>query len=715
MLADIPFILRWWSIFFLLGIISLPVTLKIFGKFWDLGYALSKIIGVLLVSYVVWLTGSLNILPFSRETILVAIAGWAVFNLVLLKATWLHGYIATRLKIFVGEEILFLVCLTFWAFIRGFAPDIFGLEKFMDFGFVNSILRTEFFPPADMWFAGGTINYYYFGHFVTALLTKLSGIDSAITYNLQLATLFALAFTAAFSLGANLLHHFSKGELRRIIFGGLLSAFLLTLGGNFHTIVYVLKNGASHYWYPDATRYIGYNPPTSDKTIHEFPIYSFVVSDLHGHVSDIPFVLLFLSLTFSLLISLRPKDNFKDLLKSSFPHVLLSSALLGIMYMTNSWDFPIYSLVLGLSLLYLNYRQFGLTYQAIVRTGLFSFCYLLFAILFSLPFHFHFSQMAKGIGLVRSSTPFYQLLVLWGFPWLINASFIVFLFSDKIKEFLKPEIVIKNLASFLGVKIGLAKTKLSAINLSASDVFVLILILVSTLLIVLPEILYVKDIYIPEYHRANTMFKLTYQAFMMYSVAAGYIIVRILSSTKKGQNRSLLFTCHAARRAFYLITFTFVMIYPYFAIKSYYGSLKNYQGLYGLNFLKQNSPDNFAAVLWFNQNVPGQPVILEAAGDSYTDYNQISMATGLPTIEGWLVHEWLWRGSFDEPGKRAGQVSQIYEGTSEQARALLDQYQVKYIIVGDLERKKYTKLDEDKFNSLGKVVFESGTTKIWAI
>src|SRR5258708_38797604 len=32
------------------------------------------------------------------------------------------------------------------------SPDIHGLEKYMDYGFVNSILRSQYFPPKDMWF-----------------------------------------------------------------------------------------------------------------------------------------------------------------------------------------------------------------------------------------------------------------------------------------------------------------------------------------------------------------------------------------------------------------------------------------------------------------------------------------------------------------------------------------------------------------------------------
>ena len=43
-------------------------------------------------------------------------------------------------------------------------------------------------------------------------------------------------------------------------------------------------------------------------------------------------------------------------------------------------------------------------------------------------------------------------------------------------------------------------------------------------LILLPEIVYVKDIYSGDYKRANTMFKLTYQAFIMFGICFGYII-----------------------------------------------------------------------------------------------------------------------------------------------------------------------------------------------
>src|SRR5207249_428558 len=102
------------------------------------------------------------------------------------------------------------------------------------------------------------------------------------------------------------------------------------------------------------------------------------------------------------------------------------------------------------------------------------------------------------------------------------------------------------------------------------------------ILITIPEFIYVKDIY-PAHYRANTMFKLVYEAFIMLSIASGYIIVRIVSATKQT----------LSGKVFLIFTFLFLIlvgIYPYFATTSYYGDLKTYQGLDGINYLKIRYP-----------------------------------------------------------------------------------------------------------------------------
>ena len=689
MFQDFFLIVYWWLILFGLGFLFLPLTINLFSRFWDKGWVFSKILGLIILSYSVFFLARLKLLPFFKETIFSV-----VLLIILLGFWWLNqrkngeGFkkiIGAFRRIFIFEEALFFLALAFWSFIRGFQPDIEGLEKFMDFGFVNSILRSTWFPPRDIWFAGESINYYYFGHLQAAVLTKLSGLDSAITYNLMIATIFALVFVAVFSLVSNLIflssRTFRRKKLKAIILAGLISAFLLTLGGNLHTIVYVLKDGKDKYWYPDATRFIGYRPNNpKDKTIHEFPIYSFVVADLHGHMNDIPTVLLFIAVLLVLGMKLFNKKKLE--IRNWKLEIPLIALLLAAMYMTNSWDFPIYGALFALLTLFLSLREKKQKKRALSLWLINGGLVLILAIIFALPFAISFRPMAQGIAFVRAHSLWWQLLILWGFFWFVALGFWV--------------LVIKLLATRHRAPV-------------ISDLFVLVLTLWATVLIIIPEIIYVKDIYIPEHHRSNTMFKLVYQAFILYSLSAGYIFWRL----RRELSSSILYTLYAT---LFLAGFSAQMIYPYFAIKGYYGNLKQYRGLDGMNFLKRLYPDNYQVVLWLKENMVGQPVILEAVGDSYTHYNHISAMTGLPTIEGWLVHEWLWRGGYDQPGSRAAEVEAIYQGEDESyARQLLQKYQVEYIIVGPLEREKYPNLNESRFFQWGEMVFSSGTTKVYRL
>ena len=698
MINDFLLIFYWWILLFGLGVVFAPLTFRLFPRFFDKGYAFSKIIGILIVSYVVWLLGSLKILQFVPEAVWLVVLLGVALNLKGLNPTLRRVRGKGLWKIVLFEEFLFLLCLTAWSFIRGFQPDILGLEKFMDFGFVNSILRSRYFPPKDMWFAGETINYYYFGHLMTAVLTKLSGLDSAITYNLMVATIFALTFTAAFSLAGNLTYTSDGRHSRMVNFKsgrlwlatGLLSAFLLTLSGNLHTLWYFLTHRSfSDYWYPDATRFIVEKFGALDNTIHEFPAYSWVVADLHGHMINIPTILLILALLLALCYSewsegsptnAREPETSSRLFRRFAPRndigkFLLLALCLAVAFMTNSWDFPIYLLVAGLVLL-----RKGIKRTVVICGGLTAS-----SILLSLPFHLNFQNIAKGIALVDFHSPFWMLLVLWGFPLFVTVSYFAF-----------RKVVAADSQSALPK---------SAIRLRS---YITALLTVAWLLVLVPEIVYVKDIYIHSYQRANTMFKLTYQSFIMFSLTGGYIIVKTLSKLKKN-----LFHFVYAVAVFVLLIFVF--IYPFYAIQSYYG-LKIYQGLEGLKWFEKRYPDDYEAVSWLRKNIKGQPVILEAVGESYTDFARVSSNTGLPTVLGWPVHEWLWRGSYDEPGRRDEEVRKIYESADmEETKNLLTKYKVKYIFVGELERQKYIGLDEEKFAKIGEAVFKNEKTKIYRL
>jgi len=677
MAIDFFQIVFWWFLIFAIGLAFLPLTRFFFKKFFDRGYAFSKVIGLLFVTYLVWLFGSLKIFPFTHQSIWLAISVGVIFNLALAKSgkTKIKKIIKGNWKIFAFEESLFLGGLVFWSLVRGFQPDIQGLEKYMDFSFINSILRTTYFPPADVWLAGETINYYYFGHLVTALITRLSNINSTVTYNLMIATIFGLSLSSAFSFGSNLVSLIPKLPVKRkrlIFLSGTLTAYLLTIGGNLHAFWWYLKNrGFESYWYPDATRFIVEKFGAGDNTIHEFPIYSFVVADLHGHLLNLPFVLLFLGLILSVVF--QKKFNRWSYLAVGF--------LLAIFYMTNTWDFPIYLLVFGAINLWFNYLESGFSLRLITKTFISTLSVLVVALMFSLPFHLHFKSIAQGISLVDFHSPGWMLLVLWGFPLIITLLHLFWIVSKKVNP--------------LSRKVNPA-------------IFVLILLAIAWFLILVPEVFYLKDIYIHSHQRANTMFKLTYQSFVIFSLISPFIVINILLNLKLKWQRGLLLIAIAP-------LLFFIFKYSHFAVGSYYG-LKNYRGLDGLKYFNQLYPNDYQAILWLRKNIENQPVLVEAVGESYTNYARISANTGLPTILGWRVHEWLWRGSFDQPGKRTDEVRLIYESPEiNETKQLLNHHQAVLIFVGDLERQQYPSLDQGKFETLGEVIFSSGETKIYRI
>jgi uncharacterized membrane protein len=716
MSEDVVYILTWWLMFFVVGMVNFPLSFTIFQKFADRGYGLSKTLGFVITSYLVFFVGIFRLLPFTRVSIVAALVCLSLLNLYILNKNRKNiiSFIKKNPRVLILQETLFAAGLVFWSYVRGHQPNIEGLEKFMDYGFINTLLRSTYLPPVDMWFAGEPINYYWFGHFWVALATKLANIPSNITYNLMLATILGLALTSAFSL-VTTLTSFIKTKLnkRTIFLAGLISAIMLVFAGNLHTPIYLLKEGKDKYWYPDATRFIGYNPETNDKTIHEFPMYSFVVSDLHAHLINFPIVLLYIALLFATTTAGAKKRNFKSHISnnkqyeshkfryskqleklkikklfenwklkignSQNKYLVLLGFILGLMFMTSTWDFGVYLMTTGFVFLIWHFFQEGLNIGSILKTALNTFSVLIIGLLTALPFILNFESIAQGIDFVNARTPLWQLAVLWGFPAIMTFIFIFALSSLKKKK------------------------------LKKSDIFALGLLASAWMLIVLPEIIFVKDIYIASHHRANTMFKLTYQGFVMFYLLSGYIAVRTFLLTK-GVVAKICLTL------FYTALFASLLSYSYFSTTSYYRDLKVYEGLDGETWLLSKWPETYATVLWFRENIKGQPVILEAPGNSYTEYNVISSYTGLPTVSGWFVHEWLWRGDSSFPQARVDDISVIYTSTNTtQTRQLLKKYGVEYVIVGNFERERFPDLYEPKFSQLGTIVYSNEVVRVYKI
>ncbi|MEK7074008.1 MAG: DUF2298 domain-containing protein [Patescibacteria group bacterium] len=371
-LTDFWWILRWWGTLFFVGAAAYPLTRRLFspsspigsgppGGWHDAGYLFAKAVGIATVTWVVFVLGTARIAPFTVSTVFASVIGVFFVGILLHHMTpgrknEVGQWKKTVLNICV-EEVVFLLALFAWSWVKAHEPSLRGLEKFMDYGFMQSALRSTYFPPMDMWYPPLPVNYYYFGHLATAVLTKLSGLDLAVTFNLMLATIFALCLTMSFSIGYQLVHSspfvVHRKRLLAFVSGGL-TAFLVTLAGNMQTIYAFtrgytgedvapfwllmwrasefwqkLPEGMERYWYANATRFIPFS-------IHEFPSYSFVVSDIHGHVLSIPFVLLAIGLLI-VLFGMRRKDGQRfDLFSLG-----MYGFLVGVLLMTNALDGPI--------------------------------------------------------------------------------------------------------------------------------------------------------------------------------------------------------------------------------------------------------------------------------------------------------------------------------------------------------------------------------------
>lgn len=694
MTQDIIQAISWWLVLFVLGLVNLPAITLFFKKFYDSGYGLVKTISTLVTAYLVFLFAIFKILPFNIYVIYAVIFILICLNskLFLQNKKELIALFRKKYKIFIFQELFFLAGFLFWTWVRAHQPDISGLEKFMDYGFINSLLNSKYLPPEDMWFAGKPINYYWFGHFWSAFLTKVSGIESKVTYNLMIATILGLSLNISFSIISTLTQILKVKKKKLIWLSGIISAILLVFGGNFHTPFYAIKESPDKYWYPDATRFIGYNPETNDKTIHEFPQYSFVVSDLHAHLLNLPFALTFVALL--LVFYIKNASVYKKLLPLGF--------FLGVMFMTNTWDFANLSLLMGVTFLLYQLKKKNKIFPVIVNTTIFCTFVLLGAFLTAFPFVINFESIAQGVKTVNSQSPVWQLLILWGFPLVLTLVFLVTLFVESKKK------NIKSRAKNVFASIFSPGTKILAF-LKTSDLFVIGILVSSWILIFLPEFVYVKDIYVSSHHRANTMFKLTYQAFVLFYLSSGYIIIRAISFSKR-----------KVIRVFVALFFTLIMAsllwYPTFAVDSYYAGLKTYKGLDGEKWMARKYPNEYQALIWIRNNTKKDAVILEAQGDSYTDFNALSAYSGRPTINGWFVHEWLWRGSAEIPQERINDIVPIYTSADvAKTKELLKKYSVNYVIVGSMERQKYAELNEEKFKKLGKEVFAKSNIRIYKV
>ena len=703
----------WYLLALVLGVTAMPLTGRLFRRFQDRGWIFSKVTAIAVSGFLTWFLVAVKIIKFTTITCIVVTLVCAAASLILYWREQKAGFECipfAHLDLVYAEELLFFAAFLLWTYFAGFHPAAYGTEKFMDYGFMEAMMRSKTLPATDLWYSQGKINYYYGGQYFAVFLTKLSGAKVELTYNLMRTFVAGLAFAMPFSL----VHQMVTDRLGKTgsrwkkalpSVTGILAGISVSIAGNMHYVIYgqiipfirkLKGEEVSSYWFPDATRYIGFNPDVEDKTIHEFPCYSFVLGDLHAHVVDIMFVLLLLGLLYAWMKKVRTMELSRDSMSRRefwkkqllMPQLLAAGALLGMFHWTNYWDFVIYFVVTCGAALFMNIiGQRGKIRWALGVTAAQAAEILILATVIILPFTLQFdtSNMVQGIALAQHHSLPHQLLVLWGLPGILTILFVVSLLVEKLRGAEQ-----KSLYHLLA-------------SIGMPDLFAVLMGLCAIGLVLIPELVYVRDIYESGNARANTMFKLTYQAYIMFGMTMIYAIFRLFVI---GRNKILKVLA-------FIGLFFFVWTCGYFgnSVHSWFGEVwkpSQYKGLNATAFLETDFPEDVNGIRWLKENISDAPVVLEANGDSYSEYERVSAMTGLPTIMGWYVHEWLWRGDLADLNAKIEEIQEIYTSTDEtRVKELLEEYHVSYIFVGSCERNKYgADLNNDLLKSLGEVVFQ---------
>ncbi len=447
------------------GLLGWPLAFNLLRHLPDRGFAFARPIGLLFTGYILWLGGSFHLLQNNLSGIFMAMA--AVLGLGIFwqrRRPAMFTWAKREWRYMLAIELLFHVAFLGWVAFKSYNPNIetSGGEKWMEITFINGVLRSTNFPPQDPWLSGFGISYYYFGYVLMAMVTQLTGIVSTTAFNLYIPTLFALTLTAACGVVANLvgLHQrqfdpktpltYAKLTTTMITTGLVAALFVGCMGNLVGVFEVVHKRGLimspefwswldirdlkiaptspSDNWIPDRFMWwwrgsrvlTDYNLAGQEQeVIDEFPMFSFLLGDVHPHVLALPFVLLVTTLALNLLanpIPLSPAppaeeqstiDKISHFLQNSWLELrhavggrlalLLYAIAIGSLGFLNTWDLPIYLGIISLSFMVWLTHYYDTWEEAIWRGFIGTLMLTVISIALYLPFYATFQSQAGGI------------------------------------------------------------------------------------------------------------------------------------------------------------------------------------------------------------------------------------------------------------------------------------------------------------------------------
>lgn len=352
-------------------------------------WSISRVLGIYLIGLPLFLLYNFLELPFN------SVIYWMII-LAAMGFAW-----RTRAKLLLKKdevlkgEFLFLAVFSTYLLINSFHPALYWGEKPMDISLLGYFLRFDFGPIQDPWASGTSLQYYALGYFSWALPARASFMSLEQSYVYTMAAVPALMSLASLAF-------FKAFRSKFQYFLAALVPFLGTLG-----VINSFMNANIHepmkgFW--AATRVFTHNH------FAEFPLWSFLFSDLHPHVMSYPIM----TAGFGLIVA-------SAFIAPTRSMIFSVSICLVLLPWLNAWDFLLLAPIAAIILLSRGFKI--LNKEVIAYAALISFNALL-------AFSFLSSNSRNSIFEWSESSGLYGLSLHFGLA-LVAAIFVAFKNKNK--------------------------------------------------------------------------------------------------------------------------------------------------------------------------------------------------------------------------------------------------------------------------------------------
>ncbi|NIB99213.1 DUF2298 domain-containing protein [Halobacterium sp. R2-5] len=759
-MSDAAVVLRWLVLYGAFLVAALPIARLLFPSAPDDGAGFAIPVATLVVTMVAFYVGQFSFGPWTALASVAVLLALGAAGHVLARRRGLADYDWNRVA---GAFAVFAAGFGFVLALRSMNPVMsgWGGEKFLHTGLLNAVLRAETLPPEDMWYAGKPVRYYYGLPVFNAVAAFLTDTSVEYVHNVALAGYFGTLVVGAYSLCGWITR--DRGYSRRL--GGALGVFFVAFAGNAVTIVRFalgqLPRDLAVKWgrtafnvnradYPQIlfeqsslsswgwwdTRYV------VEGTLQEFPLYSFVKADMHGHTVTTGFLVLAAALAYAYVQA--PATARKRRAGLLFGGL---GAVAGYFGVTNTWSLPSAVGMAWLAAVYAGPHPATLlpgrvadrlravapdpersrvslvlaeawrtVLAAVVAAGVGAVGYALAS-----PFLLASVPPNEGIGLFPPRTTAAGVLLIYG---ALLALFATYLFTrltaledsegaDALEALAAVAVVVAvgALVGDLGAIVVLLPVVAGAwlaMRFRESAGFEAMLIVAGVGLVLAMELVHAR-VHPFELARWNTTLKVAIQGWVFCGLAAGPIAAILLGDVRAAAPSPSEIRSSGAATGTAVVSVVLALVLVSSAlfaplvvasdvVEPYQAGVE--PSLDGYAEHRSAHPQQVAAMEWFEDEVSttqsvlwmeretGTPPFVEKPGQSRGWQNPVSTLTGLPTVAGWF-HETGYRG--DEPYyQRVSDVGVLYETTDARSRAvLLDKYDVQYVWVGPLEREEY--------------------------